>query len=321
MNEDVKPLNKVFLTFDVEDFINPASIKALESLLEMLKKHNLKALFFITGHMAERLSNSPDIIDMLKTHEISYHSSSHSVRPTIFEYTDIQDYDQAYEISLKRETSHVNPLTGEIKGKGGITYLKELFSNKKIIAYRAPGCCWSAPHLEALRELGIQFDFSSNISSKPLYHKGITFYPYPNLGDWGGSRTEYLIVFRSILTRQHTVIDVHPNHLVYKNMWDYIYYHGNPKELYQATPRNPKAIRFLFNSFELLLRQLRTFQNLKLIEVTSNLAKHEKNVNKEQIDFEKVYENSVLWAKRYFKYEPKFLHQHFLKFFDLPNAY
>jgi len=313
-------MHRFLLTFDVEDYINPNSINALRTILAILEKYNVQALFFITGYMAEKISNFPKIIEMLEKHEIGYHSSSHSVRPTIFEYTDIPSYQEAYEISLKRETSHINPLTGEIEGRGGITCLKELFPTKQIVAYRAPGCCWSAPHLEALRELGIKFDFSSTISQKPFYYKGITFYPYPTLGDWDGSRIQHLIVFRSILTRQHTITDVHPNHLVNENMWDYIYYNGNPKKLCQATPRNPEEVKFLFNSFELLLKRLCAFQKLRLVKISATLFKPEKNMDEEEIDFEKTYENSILWAQRYFSYQPKFIHNHFLKFFNLPNV-
>lgn len=313
-------LNQVFLTFDVEDFINPASIKALETILEMLKKHNLKALFFITGHMAEKLSAFPDIIDMLKAQEIGYHSSSHSVRPTIPEYTDTENYTEAYKKSIQRETSHINPLTGEIEGRGGIKLLRELFNNKKVVAYRAPGCCWSSPHMEALRDLGIEFDFSSNISPEPVFYKGITFYPYPTLGDWSGSKLKYLIVLRSILTQEYTVIDVHPNSLVYQNMWDSNYYDGNPQKLIESTPRNPHQTKSLIDSFELLLKQLRIIQNLKLTKITPTLTKAQTNLNLDQNDLEKVYELSILWAKRYFKYEPRFLHAHFFKFFNLPNA-
>ena len=312
-------MNQVFLTFDVEDFINPASIKALEIIIKMLKKHNLKALFFITGHMAEKLGAFSDIIDMLKAHEIGYHSSSHSVRPIILEYTDTENYIEAYEKSIQRETSHINHLTGEIEGKGGIKLLKELFNNKKIVAYRAPGCCWSPPHMEALRDLGIEFDFSSNISSKPVFHKGITFYPYLTIGDWRGSKLGYLIVLRSIFTQEYTVIDVHPNSLVCQNMWDSNYYNGNPQKLTESTPRSPHHVKSLINSFELLLKQLCILQNLKLTKITPALTKAQTNLNLDLNDFEKVYEISVFWAKRYFKYEPKFIHAQFLKFFNLPN--
>jgi len=308
-------LNNVFLTFDVEDFINPGSMEALANILRILKKHDLKALFFITGHMAEKLGDFFNIIEMLATHEIGYHSSSHSVRPTIFEYTDVENYTEAYEKSMQREISHINPLTGEIEGKGGIELLKGLFSNKKISSYRAPGCCWSPPHLEALRDLGIEFDFSSCISAKPVFYKGVTFYPYPTLGDWSGSKLEYLIVLRSILTKDYTIIDVHPNSLVYKNMWDSNYYNGNPPRLIESTPRNPHQTQSLINSFESLLKLLRLFHSLKLVEITPSLVRAPNHLCLNENEFEKIYEISILWAKRYFNYDPRFLHSHFKSFF------
>ena len=158
-------MHKLILTFDIEDFINPNAINALCTLLEMLNKYKLKGIFFITGHMAEKLSNFPNILDKIKNHEIGYHSSSHSVRPIIAEYTDVESYDKAYAISLERETARIDPLTGKVKGEGGIFFLQDLFHLKKIKTYRAPGMSWNPPHLEALVDLGIKFDFSSYINT------------------------------------------------------------------------------------------------------------------------------------------------------------
>lgn len=128
-------------------------MSALHHILELLQKYDVKTLFFITGHMAEKMRDFPKILDLIKDHEIGYHSSAHSVHPTIVEYTDVENYDIARQISLKRETSHINPLTGECEGKGGIILLKALFPKKEIISFRAPGFCWSPPHLEALKDL------------------------------------------------------------------------------------------------------------------------------------------------------------------------
>ena len=76
-------MKKLILSFDVDDCINPNAIIALETILRLLNKYRVTALFFITGHMAERLSNFPKIIDLLNYHDIGFHSSSHSVRPII----------------------------------------------------------------------------------------------------------------------------------------------------------------------------------------------------------------------------------------------
>ena len=104
-------LRELFLTFDIEDFISDNSIWILQRILEDLNRYNLRSLFFVTGHMAEKLQNFPTIVDSFDDHLIGYHSSSHSVHPTIFEFTDVAGYRMAYEISLQRETAHIDPLS------------------------------------------------------------------------------------------------------------------------------------------------------------------------------------------------------------------
>jgi len=210
--------HKLLLTFDIEDFINPNAIYALHTLLEMLKKYKIKAIFFITGHMAEKLTNFPDIIDQLKNHEIGFHSSSHSVRPIISEYTDVKSYHQAYSISLERETAHINPLTGIIEGEGGIYLLQDLFRPKKIEAFRAPGMSWTPPHLEALVNLGIKYDFSSNITApEPIRYKGITFYPYTLTQQWDGKLYDYQCLISALLKYKVAIFDMHPTFICKSN--------------------------------------------------------------------------------------------------------
>src|SRR3990172_8970078 len=113
-------MGQVLLTFDTEDFISENSVSSLRMLLLRLRKHGFKALFFLTGHIAEQLKGEDEVIHLLEEHEIGYHSSSHSVHPTIFEFTDVEDYEEAYKNAILRETSHINPLNGHIEGEGGI---------------------------------------------------------------------------------------------------------------------------------------------------------------------------------------------------------
>lgn len=308
-------LHKLYLTFDTEDFISENSILILRRILESLKKYDLKGLFFITGHMAEKLRNFPLIVDSLNEHQIGYHSSSHSVHPTIFEFTDIKDYAKAYEISLQRETAHINQLDGNIEGKGGIYALKDLFPKKLITTFRAPGHCWSPPHMEALKSLGIEYDFSTNISSAPVSYKNITFYPYPIIGHWQGKPSEYRNLFVS-LRHEVSVLTIHPSLLVNRGEWDAIYFKSNPKELINPPPRNNAEAEFLLRKFDLLLRQIGDLQKSHLVEVAPNLQKSKKTLPLTKIDVEKCYQTSIRWARKQ-DYKPKFLRQHFMRFFDM----
>ena len=79
-------MHSFFLTFDTEDFISENSVPGLHKILELLKKHELIGLFFITGNMAEKLSTFQNL-NLLSEHQIGYHSSSHSIHPTLFEFT------------------------------------------------------------------------------------------------------------------------------------------------------------------------------------------------------------------------------------------
>jgi len=286
----------------------------------MLERHDLRGLFFITGHVAEKLRGFPPILEMLETHEIGYHSSSHSVRPTIFEFTDIGDYGEAYQISHERETAHINPLTGQTEGKGGIHSIRDLFPAKKIDAFRAPGLCWSPPHLEALRDLGIRFDFSANISSTPVSHKGITFYPYPLVTQWYGSLTEYTSLMSSILRNELTVLCLHPNLFVSQQMWDSIYWKDNPKYLTQPLLKSFEKIPTSFFKFRLLLKKIKLFERVGLVNVRSRLMEAKTKLTVKPIDVQNCYETSMQWPIRYFNYKPKFLRYHFIKFFYQKRA-
>lgn len=306
-------MHKVFLTFDVEDFINSRSISSLFETLNLLKKYDLKALFFITGHMSEKLRNFPYILDLLKSHEIGYHSSSHTVRPTIIEYTDVSNYEDAFVTSLQRENSHINPLTGKVEGEGGIELLKKLFPRKKIVSFRAPGLCWSPPHLEALVKLGIQFDFSTTISWTPFHFKGISFSPRPVYLEPFEISTFPFRKFFIQLLRDCRVIGFHYDLFVNREPWDSIYFEGNPQKLFKVESKTPEQKRRAFLRFELFLRYIKSLEKLNLIEVTSKLIHSKKNLTK--ISVQKTYASSLYWPKKFLSYKPKFVFSHFLHYF------
>lgn len=310
----MSPLRSLLLTFDVEDFVNNRSIKSLHRILKMLEKNKLKALFFITGHMAEKLAGHKEILDLLCKHEIGYHSSSHSVRPTILEYTDVEDYEKARLESIKRENSHINSLTGDIEGKGGINVLQELFPNNRIEAFRAPDYCWSPPHLEALNALGIVYDFSTKISREPVSYMNITFYPYPIYHNWNGKAFHKELI-HSILAKRITVLNSHPWYFVNSKAWNHIYGKGNPGKLSKVTPRSYKAFEQLFSTFELMLKKIQILQRMNIIEVTPKLEKSKTNLEINKVSSEKMCKEVASWFQEYYGYKTRFLCDHFRKFF------
>lgn len=306
--EAIKVVNQLFLTFDVEDSVNIRSIGALHFILKLLRRHNVKALFFITGHVAEKLCFFPEILDLFDAHEIGYHSTCHSVRPNIFEYTDLKSYRDAYAISLKRETAHINPLSGEIEGRGGFEVLKDLFPRKKVEAFRAPGFSWSPPHLEALASLGVKYDFSTDLSGVPVRYKGITFYPFPTLIDWI-TASNCKDLFYSMLTEKVTVALFHPNLFVNMNYWDLFFPDSAPQRTRMKT-------KYLLLKFEALLKAIKLLQKFKLIETSPALKESKTGLDPSKVDVERVFENIVSWPTTQFRYKPRYLRSHLLRFFN-----
>ena len=271
--------------------------------------------------MAEKLSNFPATLNLLRGHQIGYHSSSHSVHPTLFEFTDVKSYDKAYQTSLIRETAHINPLTGAIEGPGGIKALRALFPEKQIVAFRAPGYCWSPPHIEALKTLGITYDFSTNISVEPISYHGITFYPFPILrSNWQGGIREHYYLQRDTLKRQISVLTIHPSTMVNQLDWDSIYYPKNnnfklnPTNLAELPSKSTDETASIFHRFKLLVRHLKTLQKIHMLEVTPELKKTNNTLTLSPIEIRKCYKKSVEWAEG-FGYEPKFLYEQFVRFF------
>jgi peptidoglycan/xylan/chitin deacetylase (PgdA/CDA1 family) len=311
-------LGQVLLTFDTEDFAGEHSIWFLHKLLLSLKEFDWQSLFFVTGHMAEKIKDNLDIVNLLKAHVIGYHSSSHSVRPTIFEFTDIENYGEAYDLALKRETSHINPFNGRTEGEGGIYAVSSLCKNREILAYRAPGFCWSPPHTEALRDLGIRFDFSANFSEFPVFYRDITFYPFPALREWSGSlgTNYYRLLLSSILRKKITVVSLHPDWFVNYSSWDSVYHKGNPEHITVPVPRANSEFQKMFQSFRLFLKRAKQLENLGIVEISANLEKSERVLSVTQKKIEEFYDHSMRWPRKYFDYEPRYLRKHFSEFFS-----
>ena len=310
---------EVLLTFDVEgpplreDFLNEEIIVALFKVLKLLKKYDAKGLFFITATVAEQIPRYPKILELLKAQEIGYHSSSHSVKPAIFEYTDTESYVKAVEISRKRETSSIDPLSRNICGKGGILTLRQIFPEKEIVSFRAPFFCWSPPHLEALRNLEFKFDFSADICNVPVLYNGVTFFPYPIMID--SPVINFPIIMKKMLRQNFCILLMHPSHVVFKLREFFYHQYTNPFHPIRIRKRAPTQVTSRFLELETFLSMLHLLRKKGLIKLTNRLERAENTLDPQEIDVVKVYNKSLYAAKNLFGYKPKFLLSHFYSFF------
>jgi len=317
---------RILLTFDVEDFVNPRSMWSLSYILSLLERYRLKGLFFITGHMAEKIKEYPEIIEGLEHQIIGYHSSSHTIRPGILEYCDVESYEEAVEISLRRETSHIDPLTGMEQGIGGLRVLSEVFPEKRIISFRAPCCAWAPPHLEALRKLGIDFDFSTYISSVPFKHGGMTFFPSPlwatyQVWSYYGmiryGMDVYLNLLRRVLKNKIVVLAGHPCQFVNAVWWDSIYRNqrfGRIRCVEELPIRTTERSLYMFG---LLLRGLARLHRKGLIRIMSSFQESNGKLSLDRRRVSTLYSENL---ERYLRgygidgWKPRYLFSHFERF-------
>ena len=328
----INPSRQVFLTFDIEgpkgkeDFFQRESAEILLRVLRLLKRFRLRGLFFITGTVTERLVQFPEITGILRDHLVGYHSSSHSIKPRIFEYTDVKDYRQAIQESLKRETSSIDPRTGRIAGKGGILQLRKVFCHTRVECFRAPFLCWSPPHLESLRKLGIKYDFSTNISSIPMQHRGLTFFPQATVVDTIPEKVASLVenqkrvlptfLLQRILAEQCTVLLIHPSKLVPSQCCTKNTKSDSDAEVYLAECKSPVKLTVSFAALRMLFSGLSLLQRTNAIVVTPSPRTSDFNLETSKIRTRKIYMENASICKKLFNYEPNHMLAHFAEFFE-----
>jgi len=311
---------KILLTFDiegwppVEDNFDDASAICLCTILNLLEREDFQGIFFVTGSIAEQLHQYPDILDKLSDHKIGYHSSAHNAQPGIIAITDVPSYEKAVALSLERETSHINLVNGKIEGKGGLLALKETFPSNNIECFRAPFFGWSPPHLEALRELGIKYDFSTHISNHPVLFKEIVFYPIPvpidtvefTLVQRIGNSVSFKTLTSIMLHRRLTILSLHPSALLVKHCFDNT----------RRSPRGKTMIKFTVCMLKLLFRRIHFLQRHNLVKVTASLGGDFETLDARDLNVRQIYQRSIQTPVQLFSHNPKYVLSHFMYFFN-----
>ena len=130
----------VYVNFFIhcEDFISVHSQQATRRAAELFARYGVKADFYLTGLVAERmLADAPETIETLKRLKmpISYHADIHAPFPTLPQRVRNLDWDAAVDQAYIQETSHLDPLTGDLSSKNPnqLTLITDLFGKPPIV--------------------------------------------------------------------------------------------------------------------------------------------------------------------------------------------
>ncbi len=106
-------MTDIVIRFDTEDYVNEVAAEGILRSAKLLERFGFRGSFVTVGMLAEALEKwgRQDVLDALKYHEVGFHSYAHSMHPTINEYTDLEDFDEAMELFLKNEKKTAEILT------------------------------------------------------------------------------------------------------------------------------------------------------------------------------------------------------------------
>lgn len=127
-------MTNIIFSFDTEDYVNPKGADGILRTARILRENGIRGCYNVVGRLAEALEKwgRQDVIEELRHHEIESHSLRHSHHPTICEYTDIEDFDEAMALFTEQESET-------------LSILRRIFGCDKVWAFCPPG--WSISYI------------------------------------------------------------------------------------------------------------------------------------------------------------------------------
>jgi len=98
-------MTDIIITFDTEDYVNPKGADGILRASKIVREAGFMPCHNVVAWLAQALVKwgRDDVIEELKKCEITTHSLKHSYHPTINEYTDLEDFDEAMKLFRKEE--------------------------------------------------------------------------------------------------------------------------------------------------------------------------------------------------------------------------
>ncbi|MBQ4088127.1 MAG: hypothetical protein IJC78_07775 [Clostridia bacterium] len=121
-------MTKVVISFDTEDYVNPLGADGILRTAQVLQSLGVRGCYNIVAWLAQALVKweRTDVLEALKYHETETHSLRHSYHPTICEYTDIEDFDEALRQFRQNEDE-------------ALTIIQDILGNDAFYAACPPG--------------------------------------------------------------------------------------------------------------------------------------------------------------------------------------
>ncbi len=258
---------RVIISLDTEDFISPQALDAQLWWLKTLKSYNIRASFECVGELVRKWGKEQhsDIIQLIKQHEIGYHTRFHSLHPVHPEAVEKLSLAEGLAWMYKHE-------------QPGLDTLREVLGTNPV-NYCPSGDSWTPATVLFMAANGIK-----NFACGPFYQHYCTPLWYGGL-----LAVHYNIGFEAYYERQEpfsewqadfkrecqrvgkdgvVVLFTHPTMLHSANFWDQPLKHGKIVSLEDIPPaplRSDSAISRNYNFVEQTLEWLVTNPDIELM--------------------------------------------------------
>ncbi len=212
-------MTDILYCFDTEDFTSNTSANAIADLARTLTKEGVRACFCLTGLLARQLVlwGRNDVLEALKAHEIGLHSFGHSFHPTINEYTDREDFYEAYFRCLSEETLAAD-------------YIQKATGTKDFFAAVPPGNSFSYAAMYTYADMGIPAYCDTVCDTEDgqgVWYCNMYHMDYVRSFEsmfYGGEEFDEDAFIEQLAGRRRAILYNHPNMMVCREFWDKLNY-------------------------------------------------------------------------------------------------
>lgn len=279
-------MTEVFFSFDTEDYVNPIGADGVLRSAELLRNAGIQGCFCVVARTAEAFVKwgRTDVIEALRHHEISTHSYAHSYHPTINEYTDIADFEEAMTRFLTLEEKSVQ-------------ILREVFGIQQVPAACPPGDSVSYVAHYGYAKMGIPV-YTGDLFVDPVRGRAITncnivSLPYSTCldGFLVANSKEQIDDYLEEIAKSNDlhVFYHHPQMSMLSEFWDMVNFNGEntPEEAWKLCKRHtPEHTELFFENFAYMVEKIKAdprFHVTTYREFAENHCGQQREITPEQL--------------------------------------
>lgn len=265
-------MTEVIFSFDTEDFTSNRAADAIYREAEILREEGVRGGFCVVGLLAQQLKNwgRTDVIDALKHHDILTHSYGHSLHPTINEYTDKENFDEAYKLFYEQE-------------KQAIEWIKDILGCDNVLGACPPGNQKSYVAMYGYSDMGLPIyadTVCDTVNGRGVHYCNIYQTKYTFTLEWFLKKSDDAFMrekLDELAENERVICFTHPNMAIFTDFWDALnYWQENKCEFGQWKYATEHPAEKTEQYYESIRRFIRMIKSDKRFHITDYKTLYEK---------------------------------------------